>query len=168
MMFVPLIICVMRYVLCIETRSRHEETRPRHVKLHNYHHHQLIPTDLIPGSNHKGDLQQKARSKSKGRMTFSTTRKHSSRMRTARLPTIACFDGHETRCCPVQWTSLNRSLDVTSRGAMAGELGWGWGEPYTVRSNTSWLMLTLGSPLWTDRQILWKHYLTGISLAGGN
>ena len=52
MMFVPLIICVMWYVLRIETRSRHEETRLRHVELHDHHHHQHIPTDLIPGSNH--------------------------------------------------------------------------------------------------------------------
>ena len=91
MMFVPLIICVMRYVLCRETRSRHEETGPRHVELHDHHHHhhQLIPMDLIPGSNHKGaDLQQKTQSKSNGRMTFSTTRKHSNRMRTVRLLTI--------------------------------------------------------------------------------
>ena len=103
MMFALLIICVMWYVLRIETRSRHEETRPHHIELHDQHHHQLIPTDLIPGLNHKGaDLQQKSQSKSKVRMTFSTTRKHSSRMRTARLPTIPCFDGHVTRCCPVQ------------------------------------------------------------------
>ena len=63
MMLVPLIICVMWYVLRIETR-------PRHVELHNHHHHQLIPADLIPGSNHKGvDLQQKTSYKVKVTIT---------------------------------------------------------------------------------------------------
>ena len=36
----------------------------------------------------------------------------------------------------------------------------------TVRSNTSWIMVTWGTPLWTNRQE-WTHYLPGTSLTGG-
>ena len=79
--------------------------------------------------------------------------KHSSKMCTARLPTVRPMSEGGV---PVQWGPMSR--------------GWGLGCLCTVRSNARWVMVTL-NPLWEDRLTSthnWKHYLPTTSLAGGN
>ena len=85
------------------------------------------------------------------------TRKHSSRIRVARL-SIVCASS--TRCyyqegCPHVRSAV---MATTSReGPMCdvqGWMGWDWGWGITVMSDTSWLVVTQGSPVdkQTDRQ----------------
>ena len=123
------------------------------------------------------------------------TRMHSSRMRTTRLLTgIHCCTGGclsvaqgvsargggvsqsvQYSCRVLKWTSVNRSPVMATRwgfhvwcpGLVMGQLPEG--RPCTVRSNSSWVMVTWGPPCrHNDRQIRPKtlpYHKT--SLAGG-
>ena len=100
------------------------------------------------------------------------TRKHSSRMCTVHLPTASTS---ATRCGGPQKASLNRSTmigkfsigDVGVQCLML-ELGLGLGEPCTVRSNDSSVVVTWGPPSPMNRQTLVKTLSSATSLAGGN
>ena len=107
------------------------------------------------------------------RLKTIATRQHSSRMRTARLPTVCVITCRYGRgegsqvWRPGQVRSWSPGLISRGRrGRSPGLMSRGEGHP------TMWpipwcIWCTYPQPLWTDRN-LWKHYLLATSFAGGD